>query len=65
MNRMNNKPVSTNMSSLMPEDAFMSLSDYNSEQVKTYILDPDQHQKTVKMMLQNILKEKIKERQKK
>lgn len=50
------KPISQ----LIDESMFMPLEQFNSKEVKEKIEDQDQHQKTVREMLSNVLKEKIK-----
>jgi len=43
---------------------FMPLEQFNSKEIKEKIEDQDQHQKTVREMLSNVLKEKIKQSRK-
>jgi hypothetical protein len=50
------KPIQT----LIDESMFMPLEQFNSKEVKEKIEDKDQHQKTVREMLSQMLKDKIK-----
>jgi len=50
------------ISQLINDSMFLPLEQYNSQEVKTKIVDEDQHKKTVREMLSNVLKEKIKNR---
>jgi hypothetical protein len=52
----NRKPIHT----LIDESMFMPLEVYLSKEVKEKINDQEQHQKTVREMLTQMLKEKIK-----
>lgn len=54
------KPISQ----LIDDSMFMPLEQYNSKEIKEKIEDQDQHQKTVRDMLTNVLKEKIKQSRK-
>jgi hypothetical protein len=54
------KPISQ----LIDESMFMPLEQFNSKEIKEKIEDQDQHQKTVREMLSNVLKEKIKQSRK-
>ena len=65
MNRAGKKPLSTNLSDLMPESCFMDLSTFNSEQVREHIENKEAHQKTLHAMLQASIRQKQKERLKK
>ena len=47
---------------LIDDSMFLPLEQYNSQEVKTKITNEDQHKKTVREMLSNVLKEKIKNR---
>jgi len=46
---------------LIPESSFMTVEQFNSEFVKKQVDDKDAHQKTVRVALTAILKEKIRE----
>jgi hypothetical protein len=46
---------------LIPESSFMTVEQFNSEFVKKQVDDKDAHQKTVRIALTAILKEKIRE----
>jgi hypothetical protein len=46
---------------LIPESAFMTVEEFNSEFVKKQVEDKEAHQKSVRHALSAILKEKIKE----
>lgn len=50
------KPITN----LIDESMFMSLEQFNSKEVKEKIADQEQHQKTVREMLSQMLKDKIK-----
>ena len=50
------KPIQT----LIDESMFIPLEQFNSKEVKEKIEDKDQHQKTVREMLSQMLKDKIK-----
>jgi len=45
---------------LIDDSMFLPLEVYQSKQVQEKIADEDQHKKTVREMLSNVLKEKIK-----
>ena len=45
---------------LINESMFIPLDRFNSPEVKQVIADPKQHEKTVKYMLTNLIKDKIK-----
>ncbi len=47
---------------LINDSMFMPLETFQSKEVKEKIQDPEQHQKTVREMLTQMLKEKIKRR---
>jgi hypothetical protein len=47
---------------LIPESAFMTVEEFNSELVRKQIEDKEAHQKTVRHALTAILKEKIKQK---
>jgi hypothetical protein len=47
---------------LIPESAFMTIDQFNSEMVKKQIEDKEAHQKTVRNALTAILKERIKQK---
>lgn len=47
----------TDLDSLMPESCFMDLKQYNSKEVKDKIEDKEAHQKTVKAMLHETIKQ--------
>jgi hypothetical protein len=53
------KPNSINQ--LIPESAFMTVEQFNSELVRKQVEDKEAHKKTVRNALTAILKEKIKE----
>jgi hypothetical protein len=46
---------------LIPESSFMTVEQFNSEFVKKQVGDKEAHQKTVRVALTAILKEKIRE----
>ena len=46
---------------LIPESSFMTVEQFNSEFVKKQVDDKEAHQKTVRVALTAILREKIKE----
>lgn len=50
------KPITN----LIDESMFMPLEQFNSKEVKEKIADQEQHQKTVREMLSQMLKDKIK-----
>lgn len=50
------KPISQ----MIDESMFMPLEQFNSKEIKEKIEDQEQYQKTVREMLTNVLKEKIK-----
>lgn len=54
------KPISQ----MIDESMFMPLEQFNSKDVKEKIEDKDQYQKTVREMLSNVLKDKIKQSRK-
>lgn len=54
------KPISQ----MIDESMFIPLEQFNSKDVKEKIEDKDQYQKTVREMLSNVLKEKIKQSRK-
>lgn len=54
------KPISQ----MIDDSMFMSLEQFNSKDVKEKIEDKDQYQKTVREMLSNVLKDKIKQSRK-
>lgn len=58
MNRMNSKPKS--LQDMISEECFLSISDLNTEHTKKYISDEEQRKKTVRLMLENMIKEKTK-----
>lgn len=45
---------------LIDDSMFMPLEQFNSKEVKEKIMDQEQHQKTVREMLSQMLKDKIK-----
>jgi len=47
---------------LMDDSMFLPLEVYQSKEVQEKVADPDQHKKTVREMLSNVLKEKIRNR---
>lgn len=47
---------------LIDDSMFLSLDQFNSKEVKEKIVDKDQHQKTVRHILTNVLKEKIRDK---
>lgn len=47
---------------LIDESMFMPLEVYQSKQIQERIADEEQHKKTIREMLSNVLKEKIKQR---
>ena len=51
------KRPSTELSNLMPESCFMDLKEFNSKEVKDKIEDKEAHEKTVKAMLHQTIKE--------
>ena len=51
------KRPSTELSNLMPESCFMDLKEFNSKEVKDKIEDKEAHEKTVKTMLHQTIKE--------
>lgn len=52
-----NKRPPTDLSNLMPESCFMDFKEFNSKDVKEKIEDKEAHQKTVKAMLHETIKE--------
>ena len=52
-------PISA-VSELIPDECFLSLSDFQSDRVAKTIDDKEQHQKTVRSLLVNIIREKTK-----
>jgi hypothetical protein len=46
---------------LIPDSSFMTVEQFNSEMVRKQIEDKEAHQKTVRLALTAILKEKIRE----
>lgn len=46
---------------LIPESAFMTVQEFNSELVRKQIEDKEAHQRTVRQALSAVLKEKLKE----
>lgn len=46
---------------LIPDSAFMTVDQFNSEMVRKQIEDKEQHQRTVRQALTAILKQKIQE----
>lgn len=46
---------------LIPESAFMTVQEFNSELVRKQIEDKEAHQRTVRHALSAVLKEKLKE----
>lgn len=46
---------------LIPESAFMTVQEFNSELVRKQIDDKEAHQRTVRQALSAVLKEKLKE----
>jgi hypothetical protein len=51
------KKIPTDLNNLMPESCFMDLKEFNSEEVKKRIDDKEAHQKTVKNMLHETIKQ--------
>lgn len=51
-----------NIPNLIDDSMFMPLEQYNSKEVKEKIVDSELHQKTVREMLTQTLKDKIKEK---
>jgi hypothetical protein len=47
---------------LIPESAFMTVEEFNSEFVKKQVEDKEAHKQTVRVALTAILKEKIKQK---
>lgn len=47
----------TDLQNLMPESCFMDLKQFNSQEVKEKIEDKEAHQKTVKAMLHEAIKQ--------
>jgi len=45
------------MNNLMPESCFMDLKQYNSKEVKEHIVDKEAHDKTVRAMLRETIRE--------
>lgn len=45
---------------LIDDSMFMPIEQFNSKETRDMISDPDQHKKTVRQLLTNILKEKLK-----
>ena len=45
---------------LIDDSMFLPLEVYQSKEVQEKVVDPEQHKKTVREMLSNVLKEKIK-----
>lgn len=54
------KPISQ----MIDESMFMPLEQFNTKDIKEKIEDKEQYQKTVREMLSNVLKEKIKQSRK-
>jgi len=55
MNRRNKGTI--DMNSLMPESCFMDLKQYNSKEVKEHIADKEAHDKTVRAMILEAIRE--------
>jgi hypothetical protein len=60
MNRVRRAPIDIN--NLMPESCFMDLKQYNSKEVKEHIVDKEAHDKTVRAMIQEAIREHQKSR---
>lgn len=58
MNRAKRPP--TDLQNLMPESCFMDFKEFNSKEVKEKIEDKEAHQKTVKAMLHETIKQRKK-----
>lgn len=54
--------VRKNIPDLINDSMFISLEQYNSKEIKDKVSDLEQHQKTVRLMLTQTLKDKIKEK---
>lgn len=55
MNRVRRAPI--DMNNLMPESCFMDLKQYNSREVKEHIVDKEAHDKTVRAMILEAIRE--------
>jgi hypothetical protein len=47
---------------LIDDSMFLPLEVYQSKEVQSKVMDEEQHKKTIREMLSNVLKEKIKQR---
>ena len=45
------------MNNLMPESCFLDIKQYNSKEVKDHIVDKEAHDKTVRAMIHEAIKE--------
>lgn len=52
------------ISQLIPESSFMTLEQFNSDHVRKQVDDKEGHQKSVKLALTALLKQKMSERKK-
>lgn len=59
MNRGGNQKPRT-LQDMISEDCFLSISDLNSEHIKKYISDEEQRKKTLRLMIENMIKQKQK-----
>lgn len=59
MNRGGNQKSKT-LQDMISDDCFLSISDLNSEHIKKYISDEEQRKKTLRLMIENLIKEKQK-----
>lgn len=61
MNRGNQKPKT--LQDMISDECFLSFTDLNSEHIKKYISDEEQRKKTMRLMLENMMREKQKSKQ--
>jgi len=55
MNRRTKMPMDLN--NLMPESCFMDFKQYNSKEVKDHVVDKEAHNKTIRAMIHEAIKE--------
>jgi hypothetical protein len=49
--------MSMDLNNLMPESCFMDLKQYNSKEVKDRVVDKEAHNKTIRAMIHEAIKE--------